>query len=157
MQHAPVNSGQAWLAHSTEEPWNTPPPKEQFSSVALVHVALEGGGAPLFASLADMRAAAAWTVPLLLRLAAAGHADLAEAALLSVPCGGARALPAIDVFQRLWDSFGEGNAVEALWERDRQGTGVACIAPGLLPVAASGGWLDHSRRLSSPLPQCVSR
>ena len=125
--------------------------------VALVHVALEGGGAPLFASLADMRAAAAWTVPLLLRLAAAGHADLAEAALLSVPCGGARALPAIDVFQRLWDSFGEGNAVEALWERDRQGTGVACIAPGLLPVAASGGWLDHSRRLSSPLPQCVSR
>ena len=39
IQHAPVNNGQAALAHSTEEPWNTPPPKEQFSSVALVHVA----------------------------------------------------------------------------------------------------------------------
>ena len=39
MQHAPVNSGQAALVQPIEEPWNTPPPKEQFSSVALMHVA----------------------------------------------------------------------------------------------------------------------
>ena len=39
IQHAPVKFGQAAVAHSTEEPWNTPPPNAQFSIVALVHVA----------------------------------------------------------------------------------------------------------------------
>ena len=46
-QHAPVNCGQAVVAHSAEDPWKMPPPKEQFSWVALVQEASAKQQAPV--------------------------------------------------------------------------------------------------------------